>query len=259
MSQDQRFTYDEVAGLYDRTRPSYPQSLVDDVIDLSGLSPGDRILEIGCGTGQATVDFARRGFSIVCLEPGAAMSQIAREKLERFANVEVVPQTFESWPLETETFSLVISAQSFHWVSPEIRFAKAAAALHRDGTLGVFGNAVVFNDSSLGRMLDGIYSVHAPWLAGPPATRWYAEEGPVQRLFSESGYFATVTRRRYPWSRRYGAAEYVDLLRTHSDHRSLAAEQRELLLRAVCHAIENRGDSIEVCYEAHLYLARRAA
>jgi SAM-dependent methyltransferase len=56
-----RATFDRVAPLYDEARPTYPEELFDDVVSLSGIPPGGRILEIGCGTGQATVLFARRG------------------------------------------------------------------------------------------------------------------------------------------------------------------------------------------------------
>jgi ubiquinone/menaquinone biosynthesis C-methylase UbiE len=56
-----RATFDQVAPLYDEAHPTYPEELFDDVVSLSGIPPGGRILEIGCGTGQATVLFARRG------------------------------------------------------------------------------------------------------------------------------------------------------------------------------------------------------
>ena len=57
-----RTTFDEAALLYDDVRPGYPEALFHDVVSLSGIPSGGRILEIGCGTGQATVPFARRGY-----------------------------------------------------------------------------------------------------------------------------------------------------------------------------------------------------
>ena len=41
--------FDEVAELYDRVRPSYPVALIDEMLAMSGISRGGRILEIGCG------------------------------------------------------------------------------------------------------------------------------------------------------------------------------------------------------------------
>jgi hypothetical protein len=44
-----------VADLYDRSRPSYPEALVDDVVEYAGAAVADPALEIGAGTGKATV------------------------------------------------------------------------------------------------------------------------------------------------------------------------------------------------------------
>jgi 2-polyprenyl-3-methyl-5-hydroxy-6-metoxy-1,4-benzoquinol methylase len=76
-----RATIDEVALLYDAVRPGYPEALFDDVVALSGIPPGGRILEVGCGTGQATVPFARRGYRILCVELGENLAAVARHNL----------------------------------------------------------------------------------------------------------------------------------------------------------------------------------
>jgi SAM-dependent methyltransferase len=254
---EQRFVFDQVASLYDRARPGYPETLVDEVIARSGIAPGGRILEIGCGTGQATEAFARRGYALTALEPGPAMREVAQARLARHARVEILPHTFESWPLENEAFDLVISAQAFHWVDPEIRLVKAADALRPDGALAIFGHTVVAEISPLARAVDDAYSRHAPALLGMHENRWYADAEAFRRSFAESGRFGPVTRRIHPWSRAYSPSEYVDLMRTHSNHRLLPDTQREALHRAITAAIEAHGGRIEVRYEAHLYLARR--
>lgn len=258
MPAEQRFGFDEIPELYDRTRPQNPAALFGDLVSLAGISPGGRILEIGCGTGRATVPLAQRGFPVLCVEPGRAMAHFARQKLARFPGVEVLQSTFEEWPVERGAFSLVVSAQAFHWVAPEVRFAKAAVALDACGALAVVGNAPVLQRSPLREAIDAVYAVHAPTLVGPSPARWYAEEGPVSDLFAASGCFGLITSRHYPRSQTYSPSEYCDLLRTHSDHRLGPHGQLELLLRALLEAILVHGDSIEVAYEAHLYLSPRA-
>jgi SAM-dependent methyltransferase len=259
VEKEQRFTFDEVADLYDRCRPRYPGAVFDDLVSLSGISAGIRILEIGCGTGQATVPLAERGFRVLCLEPGLAMARRAEANLARYSDVAVLQSTFEEWPIERGAFGLVVSAQAFHWVRAEDRFTKAAAALAENGVLAVVGNALVSKPSALREAIDSVYARCAPSLMGPPATLWYSEQGPLAELFSASGCFGPVTWRRYPWSRTYTPSEYCDLLRTHSDHRLLPEDQREALLLALSEVIRSHGNGIELAYDAHLYLANRLA
>lgn len=42
---EQRFTFDQIAGAYQASRPDYPEALVDDVVSYASLKPGDPILE----------------------------------------------------------------------------------------------------------------------------------------------------------------------------------------------------------------------
>jgi ubiquinone/menaquinone biosynthesis C-methylase UbiE len=61
-------TFDEVAELYDQARRGYPEQLFDDLFALAKIPPDkSHILEVGCGTGQATCSLARRGCHVVCV------------------------------------------------------------------------------------------------------------------------------------------------------------------------------------------------
>jgi SAM-dependent methyltransferase len=130
-----RRTFDEAAELYDRARPGYPPAVFDDLAELAGIGPGRRVLEIGCGTGLATLPLAERGCAVVAVELGAGMAAVARRKLARFPEVRVVVSAFEEWPLPVEPFDAVVSATAFHWVDPAVRVVKAADALRPGGAL----------------------------------------------------------------------------------------------------------------------------
>jgi hypothetical protein len=78
---EQRFAFDRIADVYKAARLNYPGALIEDVVSYAGLKQNDRILEVGCGTGQATKSFARQGFPIVAIDPvGLPASLLARLK-----------------------------------------------------------------------------------------------------------------------------------------------------------------------------------
>jgi SAM-dependent methyltransferase len=257
MTPEPGFVFDEIADLYDRVRPGYPDALVDDVIALAGLTPRACVLEIGCGTGKATEAFVRRGLRVVGVEPGASLARVARRRFRGTDTVTIVEHTFESWPLEPEAFDLVAVAQAFHWLSPETRFTKAAAALRPGGVLAVFGTSPVIECSLLRRELDRIYARFAPAIRTSPLTHWYADEIAMRLMFEESRRFGPVAMRAYPWSRTYEVETYLNLLRTHSDHRLLPEAEREALLEKVRGVIMRHGGTITIPYETHLHLAER--
>ena len=73
-----RTTFNSAASLYQQARPEYPAELYDELVRLARLRPGDRLLEVGCGTGKATIPLARRGFPITCVEIGADLAAEAQ-------------------------------------------------------------------------------------------------------------------------------------------------------------------------------------
>jgi SAM-dependent methyltransferase len=253
---EQRFTFDQVASVYRTARPDYPDALIDDVVTYADLKPDDKILEVGCGTGQATRGFAARGFSILATDPGPEMLRGARESLACFSNVEFLETTFEAWPANRAVFRLIIAAQSWHWVSPEVRFSKAAEVLSPDGTLAVFGHVPV---GLPGPLLDRFKEIYLRQIGewGPPPEGWYLPNGPFKGWFDQSGLFGPVMHRCYPWKRRHTTSSYADYLSSRSDHRMMEAVKRDEVIGGIAKAIDGVGGHFDMDYETHLYIARR--
>jgi SAM-dependent methyltransferase len=129
--------FNEVAALYDEIRPGYSRETIEAIVARTDLSPGARILEIGCGTGQITLPLAAKGYAITALEPGDALAALAARKCRPYPRVEIVPTSFEGWPLSAEAFDLVLAAQAFHWIEPVYGCARAAAALRAGGGIAL--------------------------------------------------------------------------------------------------------------------------
>ncbi|WP_167958235.1 class I SAM-dependent methyltransferase [Anaerosporobacter faecicola] len=140
--------YKGIAEIYEEIRPSYPQELIQDIINSTYLSYCDRILEIGAGTGKATTLFAERGYGVHAIEIGEDMAEILRKKCSPYQLVTVEVCSFEDWiNSEKEEYHLIYSAQAFHWIKKEIKYKKCYDLLEKAGYLVLFWYAPTNNKS----------------------------------------------------------------------------------------------------------------
>jgi SAM-dependent methyltransferase len=254
-----RTTFEQVPELYEQARPTYPAELFGDLADLAGLQAGARVLEIGCGTGQATVPLARRGYSILCVELGEALAAAATRKLAPFANVEVVHANFEMWEPERAGFDAVVAFTAFHWLDPELRYEKAARLLRGDGSLAVAGSLHVRRPdgdpfwTDVQEDYDAV--VPSPENRPPPTPD---EIDDLRDEIEASGRFEYVASRRYLWDQPYTADEYISLLDTYSGHRALDDERRNRLYDRIRRRIGSRpGGRVVKTYITMLNVARK--
>ena len=254
-----RATFDQDAELYERARPGYPARLFEDLEELAGLGPGSRVLEIGCGTGQATVPLAERGYQIVAVELGADMAAVARRKLARFDGVRVEVSAFEAWPVEPAGFDAVVSATAFHWIDPAVRVTRAADALRPGGALAtVATHHVAGGDLAFFEEAQACYERWDP--ATPPGgvgLPLAAEVPSSAEELDRTGRFGPASFRRYEWELAYSTAAYLELLLTYSGHRALDPPARAGLLDCIAERIEaGYGGSIRKAYLTELRVAR---
>lgn len=259
---ERRFVFGEAAELYDRARPGYPAQLVDDVLRFTAARRHPvRALEVGAGTGKATLAFAGRGLEILALEPSPEMAAVAARHFVGLPRVRLERSTFEDWSVQAAAFDLLFAAQSWHWVDPAVRSAKAARALAPGGALALFWHRVQWRGEPLRDELDELYRRVAPRLhaANPsfPGLRPSGGEDDLVRQLAAQGRFGELEMRTYPWPARLGAAALLDLLSSQSDHRLLAEAERERLLRAVGALVARRGGELEMPRDILLILARR--
>lgn len=133
--------FDEVADEYDRTRPIYPDALVDRACEVAGLGSGDPVLEIGCGSGQLTRSLVARGLRVTAVEPGGNLIRLAGQNLagtgSGSGSVELVNARFEDAAIPSGYFRAAFSASALHWVDPAVGWQKIAGALAAGGTLAL--------------------------------------------------------------------------------------------------------------------------
>lgn len=257
-----RATFEQVPELYDRARPSYPAQIFEDFVELARLPRAARIIEIGCGTGQATLPLAERGYRVTCVELGEQLAAVAQRKLSRFPGVEVVNANFETWQAPRGDFDAVVAFTAFHWIAPQVRYEKSASLLRDGGILAVVTTIHVLPTDGDDFFLE-VQEDYETVLPDTPSTKAGAPSHPdlLQDLGEEiaaSGFFQNVATRRYLWDVIYTADDYIAVLETYSGHRALDDATRERLLDRIRRRIESRPDhKVRKTYLAMLNVARR--
>jgi SAM-dependent methyltransferase len=253
--------FDSVVESYARVRPAYPDVLFGDLAAIAGLGRQARVLEVGCGTGLATRGLLANGWTVTAVEPGAAMAGRARSHMgsERLA-IEMA--TFEGWEPAGRNFDLVFSATAFHWVSPVVRWHKAASILEPAGHIALATNNTV-RGGTFTEVYDAARELHARagWAErdGPAPTLeeavaalgsappdigllWGAAAEPKAGFVRTEDLFEPPVVRWYPWEAAYTSEEAVLLLGTYSPYLALPVHRREPLLAGIRDLIDERFD-----------------
>jgi SAM-dependent methyltransferase len=260
----QRLVFGEVAELYDQARPSYPPAMVDHLVALAArrrwraVEPATRarVLDVGCGTGKATVLLAGRGLGGVALEPDPDMAAVALRNLAPFPTWSVVAAEFESYdPRPADSaFDLVTCGQAWHWLDPGARMVQAARLLRPGGWLALFWNRMAEGGSPLREAIDEVYAELFPGRSGRGT---FVRGRPLVEAVPPDAGFGTPSWQVFPWVHRYTTAEWLELVQTHSDHRMLDPGARPLLLDRLRQVIDDHGGVYEHRYDCWLWTAMR--
>jgi SAM-dependent methyltransferase len=259
---DGRDYFDTVASLYDSRRPEFPPQVFAEAAAIAGLTPGSRVLEVGPGTGQATLRLAELGLSVVALEPGEALADLAEERLRDYPSVEVVRSRFEDWEPGSQRFDAVVSASSWHWIDPAVRWQKAHDLLVPSGWLVLVAHIVVRQPGErevYGETAD-LHEAHAsghPSWGHPPTEEQIVTEAgtasgnivELERVLGRAvdaspteGLFDVPVVRWFRQVQHLDARGYVELKRTMSVYGTLDPDTREPLLGAMEDHIRERMD-----------------
>jgi SAM-dependent methyltransferase len=256
--------FNQVPELYERVRPAYPDELVADLATIAGLNRQSRLLEVGCGTGQATRSLAALGCSITAVEPGPDLAALARQRLASFGNVEIENSTFESWDDGGRRFDALIAAASWHWVDPSIGWRRAHEVLRPGGWMALIGHVTVRRPGepevyAETADLHERYSPGNPGWGHPPLEDEVRATSAGWGLVGDPGLlFGPTITRWYQAVQWFDGAGFADLLRSTSLYLRLEPVVREPLLAAIAERIRTRlGDRAARRYLGVLRIGQR--
>ena len=99
---------------YDNFMGRYSTVLAPLFADFAGVSSGDRVLDVGAGTGALTATLLARGASVAAADPSPEFAAVLRE---RFSGLEVEEAPAESLPYGAGVFDVALAQLVVAFVS----------------------------------------------------------------------------------------------------------------------------------------------
>ena len=201
---------------YDRHRPEYPTRLIEDLV----ASGAENALDVGAGTGIASRQLVDRGVDVLALEPDPRMAEVAAEK-----GVPTQIAKFEEWDAAGQTFDLVLFAQSFHWVDPDVALPKIRRLLTDRGRLALAWNRlfpVTPSRSDFAPIYRDYMEPGSPLVTATP-TAPALDVGGLDDVLDKAGF--TIRHRTYQREEHYDRDDWLDLVFTYSNHLVLPADK----------------------------------
>ena len=242
-----RVVFDDVPELYDSVRPGYPSRLFDDLFVYLGKDPRDvHVVEMGAGTGKATIPLLERGCQVTAVELGPAMAAYLRRRTSEFDDrIDVITAAFEEADLPSNAFDVVFAATAWHWVDPVRGLRIARSLLRSGGVIALLGIVQVSGDGERDFFMESqsIYRDlgldQEPWTGAPQRTALVNDD---RRMLETAPLFTDVEEFRVNWDITYTSADYVRLKQTHSDLRLLDDPTRTKYLHRIADLIDAEFD-----------------
>lgn len=250
--------FDRAVLTYEAMRPGYPAAVYNDIFRYRPIDGTSRVVEVGIGTGQATLPVLETGCTLTAVEPGANLAGMCREKFRAYPRFSVVVDKFENFLCADDNLDLVYSATAFHWINEEVGYLKVRQMLKRGGAFARFANHPfpAKDDPQLFEALQNIYKAYRPDAYAPPV-EYTSECAKRCALLAEQYGFCDMAYQIYSRTRTRTSADYVALLSTYSDNLAMEEDVRRCFFAEIQAAIDAHGGRITIFDTIDLQLARK--
>lgn len=256
-AKQERETFGGISQIYDEARPSYPKILIDDIIAFSTVKKGDSVLDIGCGTGQATLLFAEQGFSVTGLDLSGEMIAVAKKKCVSFPQVDFKEGIFEEVEFSKESFDLIISAMAWHWIISEKRYEKVHLFLKKKAALALFWYTQVSKKSHFLKDAGAILEKYGGKNAGPTGPRIEVRVQDTLQELKSSPLFTDIHQKEYFEEILFSKGRYTNLVLSYGWVQMLSEKDKEELVTEFEELYKKYKEPLHIPYKFMLLLAKK--
>ena len=256
------WTFDTAVSNYDKMRPGYVDEIYQAIFKYVPIDENSNVVEVGSGSGQATLPILKTGCKLTAVEYGENFSELLKSKFKVFPKFSVITGKFEEVSLEEDAFDLIFSATAFHWVPEKEGYEKVYRMLKKGGAFARFANRPrnCQNEPELGEEIQALYNEYynKQHNIKSGTKKWFTEEdAKAISLIPEKYGFTDIKYYLFYRERVFTASEYTKLLGTYSDHIAIEENIRKEFFSKIEDAINRHGGTITISDTLDLELARK--
>lgn len=239
-------SFDVFANNYHSVRPGYPALLFEDIKDQCEIDGSSHLMEIGAGSGIATVELAKIGCHVTAIEPGAHLAAIAKEQTEKFKNVEIFEGTFENFKT-ADRFDAILAFTAFHWLSEEDKYQQVLDLLNSSGNLVLVWNSFFQSDSPATTEVNNAYREFLPDIYPEESVVTNVNKGVLSKINCReqeviaNPLFYLVFLKKYLTTYNYDDQTYPKLLNTFPKIVEVEEEKRLKFFRHISEIVKRHG------------------
>jgi ubiquinone/menaquinone biosynthesis C-methylase UbiE len=250
-------TFNNVYAEYDRWRPTYVSELYEDIMEYKEINPSSKVLEVGIGTGQATLPILEKGCSLTAIELGDKLAEYTKQKFSNYNNLSIENIAFQDYQCPPNSYDMIYSASAFHWIPEELGYKKVYEMLRSGGIFARFANHP-YKDKGKEAMHIDMQEVYSEYMPAATLSPEYSEKQCKERADISKKYgFVDVEYKLYHRTRTFTSQEYIYLLGTYSDHIAIEETKRKVFFNKIKNVIDSYGGKITIYDTIDLQLARK--
>lgn len=245
-----QWDYTELAHAY-AGRPGYAPAAISEILARAGLRQGDRVCDVGAGTGHLTVELLARGMRVDAVEPNDAMREIGEERT-RDVGATWFAATGEATGRPAGTYALVTFGSSFNVVERHAALSEAARILERPGWLACLWNHRDLDDPLQAEIEALIRSRVPDYRLG------YRRDVEAPPELIETPLFAEPHRIEARVLHEVDPDTWVDAWRSHATLARQAGDETERIVREIGRLVDQarEGDALGVPYTTRGWVVR---
>lgn len=248
--------FDTVSDTYDLYRPSYPDALINKIIELSKVNTESNLLEIGAGSGKATELFVNKGLKVHCIEHGPKLVEKGLAKFSQQDQVSYECVAFQDWDIQMNTYDLAFSAQAFHWIPKPKGYKTLVKALKEHGQMMIFWNKYINNASEVSVQLSSLLKEYKVLNMLTNKELETFKNRTYDGIYT-TDLFKDIQIHEYPWQLEYSYNDFINFLTTTNSYIGLDSQDKHVLNVRLMELFSEHNYKIMFDFNAVLFSANK--